>query len=289
MTIRITNKCNLYCTHCMQQSGPKENEFMSLETFENTLEFMNMTSTKVINISGGEATLHPQLIEFLKKALKYNKAVVLLSNGTFLIDNPELRHNIFCLMLKHKNLMLQITNVKNVYNTHITKTEFTNTLKPLVIYKKVKDRIVFENHFANGIVPIGRALDNVSKFTTEELRLDSKSPRCFNLYNTLQHFHGDLVKTISYVKDNSKTSLCIPLIKENGDVMFGEYGNICSVVWNVNNIRKEHPTVRLDCLEGPCGACYVSKDQERNSEIYLIGYEQKHRKIEQSYLFKKDR
>lgn len=288
MTIRITNKCNLYCTHCMQQSGPKENEFMSLRTFENTLEFMNMTSTKVINISGGEATLHPQLLDFLKMALKYNKAVVLLSNGTFLIDNPELRHNIFCLMLKHKNLMLQVTNVKNVYNMHISKTEFSNALKPLLIYKKIKDKIVFENHFANGIVPIGRALDNVSKFTTEELRLDSKSPRCFNLYNVLQHFHGDLVKTISYVKDNSKTSLCIPLIKENGDVMFGEYGNICSVVWNVNNIRKEHSTVRLDCLEGPCGACYVNKDQEKNVNQHLSVYTNKHNKIEKSYLYKKE-
>lgn len=286
MTIRITNKCNLYCTHCMQESGPKENEFMSLETFENTLEFINSTTTKVINISGGEATLHPQILDFLKLALKYNKAIVLLTNGTYLIDNPELRHNIFCLMVKHKNLMIQVTNVKNIYNMYITKTEFINALKPLLIYKKVKDRVAFVNQFENGIVPIGRALDNISKFTTEQLRTESKASRCFNLYNTLQVFHGDLIKTISYVKDNSKTSLCIPLIKENGDMIFGEYGNICSVVWNVNNIKRENPTILLDHLEGPCGACYVSKDQERNADIYLIGYGQKHNKIEQSYLYK---
>ena len=34
MTIRITNKCNQYCLHCMQESGPKETDMMSLETFK---------------------------------------------------------------------------------------------------------------------------------------------------------------------------------------------------------------------------------------------------------------
>lgn len=287
MTIRITNKCNQYCIHCMQESGPKENEFMTLETFENTLEFINSTSTKVINISGGEATLHPEILSFLKLAVKYNKAIILLTNGTYLIDNPKLRHEIFCLMVKHKNLMIQVTSVKNVYSMYITKTEFTNALKPLVIYKKVKDRIVFENHFANGIVPIGRALNNIDKFTNGEIRLDSKASRCFNLYNALQHFNGDLIKTISYIKTNSSTALCIPLIKENGDVMFGEYGNICSVVWNVNNEDK-NPKIMLSELDGPCGACYVNYNQEMNADNYLIGYQKKHAKIKESYLFKKE-
>ncbi len=287
MTIRITNKCNQYCTHCMQESGPKENEFMSLETFENTLEFINSTSTKVINISGGEATLHPEIISFLKLVVKYNKAVVLLTNGTYLIDNPKLRHEIFCLMAKHKNLFIQVTSVKNIYSMYITKTEFTNALKPLVIFKKIKDRITFENSIPNGIVPIGRALDNYEKFDVSLYRESSQAPRCFNLYNALSHLDGDLIKAISYVKTNSATSLCIPLIKENGDVMFGEYGNTCNVVYNVNNEDK-NPILNMRDILGPCGKCYINKTQELNVNNYLNCYPNKHNKLTESLLYKKD-
>lgn len=47
MTIRIINTCNQFCLHCMQQSGPNEKDIMSLETFQNTLEFIN---SKVLNL-----------------------------------------------------------------------------------------------------------------------------------------------------------------------------------------------------------------------------------------------
>ena len=286
MTIRITNQCNQYCLHCMQESGPKESEMMTLETFENTLEFINSTETKIINISGGEAVLHPNILEFLKLALKYNKKVVLLTNGTYLMENPELRHNIFVLMVKNKNLLIQVTSVKSIYSKPIGKKQFDDELKKLVIWKKVRDRVVFENTMPNGIVPIGRALENVDKFSKVDLRLESNAPRCFNLYNALDHFKGDLIKTISHVKTHSLTSLCIPLIKENGDVMFGEYGNTCNVVYNVNSTDK-NPILDLEKVLGPCGKCYVSKHQESNVNSYLGCYPNKHNKITESYYWKR--
>lgn len=286
MTVRITNKCNQFCLHCMQESGPKESEMMSLKTFENTLEFINSTATNLINISGGESTLHPEILEFLKMALKYNKKVVLLTNGDYLLNNPELRHNIFCLMLKHKNLLIQVTSIKNIYTNFTHEKDFVKVLKPLLIYKKIKDRVVFINTLENNIVPIGRGLTNIDKLSKTDLRLSSNAPRCFNLYNALYHFKGDLIKAISHVKTHSLTSLCIPLIKENGDVMFGEYGNTCNVVYNVNSEDK-NPILKLEDILGPCGKCYISKHQETNVNSYLGCYPNKHNKITESYYWKR--
>ena len=283
MTIRITNKCNQFCLHCMQESGPKESEMMSMETFKNTLEFINSTSTQVINISGGEAVLHPNILEFLTLALKYNKKVVLLTNGTYLIDNPELRHNIFVLMVKNKNLLIQVTSVKGIYSNPISKKKFEDELKKLVIFKKVKDRVVFENSIPSGIVPIGRALENYDKIKAP-FRESSVVSRCFNLYQSLMAFNGNLIEAISYVKIHSKTSFCIPLITENGDMMFGEHGNTCNVVWNVNSEDK-NPKIDLQKVLGPCGKCYINKTQEHYVETLLVGYDGKHNKIEESFLY----
>lgn len=286
MTIRITNECDQYCLHCMQESGPKELGNMTLDTFKNTLEFINRTKTKVINISGGEATLHPDILTFLKIALSYKKKVVLLTNGLTLMKNPRLRHDIFCLMLKDDNLLMQITSVRNVYSNYISKTKFQDEFKKLLIFKKIKNRVIIENTISNKIVPVGRALVNVDKFKEDDLRLTSISPRCFNLYNTLQHQIGDLIATINYVKENSTTSLCIPLITENGDILFGEHGNVCSKVWNVNNDNK-YPVLHFQNVNGPCGGCYINETQKQNCEKHLVMYNNMHNKIEKSYLYKK--
>lgn len=286
MTIRIANKCNQYCLHCMQESGPKETVMMPLETFKNTLDFINNTVTKIINISGGESTLHPEILTFLELACKTGKGIVLLTNGDYLINNPELRHNIFCLMVKYKNLFIQVTSIKNVYTNFTHENDFVKVLKPLLIYKKVRERVGFINKLENGIVPIGRALENINKLPVDSIR-DSQAPRCFNLYNVLQHFNGNLIGAINHTKMYSGTSLCIPLIVENGDMIFGEYGNICSVVWNVNNEDKD-PILKVSELQGPCGSCYVSKTQEKNVNQHLSVYTNKHNKIEKSYLYKKE-
>lgn len=285
MTIRIINKCTQFCLHCMQESGPKESDIMSVETFKNALEFMNQTTNKIINISGGEPTLHPNILEMLKIALSYNKKVVLLTNGDYLKESTALRHEIFCLILKHKNLYIQVTSVKNIYSNFTHEKEFNKILKPLLIWKKVKSNVVFINTLENGIVPIGRVLDNTDKINMDVLRTISTAPRCFNLYNALQHFNGDLISAISHVKDFSLTALCIPLIKENGDMMFGEYGNTCSVVWNVNNEDK-NPILDYENLDGPCGKCYKNKVQKNSVDSYLFMYSKRHSKITDSLYFK---
>ena len=85
MTLRITSTCDQYCSHCMQNSGPKRKEVMSLDTFKKSIDFIFETNTDTINISGGEPTLHPYLLDMLdytlKKEVNCGRLITLITNG----------------------------------------------------------------------------------------------------------------------------------------------------------------------------------------------------------------
>lgn len=146
MTLRIISTCQNSCLHCMEESSPSRMEKMSLDTFIKTLDFIDSTSTTTINISGGEPTLHPDILEFLHEACQRNKAIFLLSNGLFLRDNIELRNEIFKLMSRFGNLRLQVTSIKGLYNNFIHKNEIGPILNKLPIYKKIENKIVFVHY-----------------------------------------------------------------------------------------------------------------------------------------------
>lgn len=90
--IEINRNCNLACPICLK--GENVNESMSLQDFEGVIDnlFVTEGTVDVINISGGEPTLHPQFEEFLALACK--KGIVQISvstNGLELLTNSKLR------------------------------------------------------------------------------------------------------------------------------------------------------------------------------------------------------
>lgn len=286
MTLRIISTCQNSCLHCMEESSPSRMEKMSLDTFIKTLDFIDSTSTTTINISGGEPTLHPDILEFLHEACQRNKAIFLLSNGLFLRDNIELRNEIFKLMSRFGNLRLQVTSIKGLYNNFIHKNEIGPILNKLPIYKKIENKIVFVHKLEYGVLPVGNAkkhIEQINKFTFVDM--ERKAPKCFNSYQIMtSEFNGDkyINKTISILKENSKTSLCVPLVKENGDMVFGEY-ECCNVVWNIHN---KNMKLNVEDVQGPCGSCYTNKNQVFVVDTYLHTYKNKNNKIEESVYFK---
>lgn len=78
--IEITNSCNLNCSFCSKTN--REIKFMQKEEFEYILNEIK-EKTKVIYLHvKGEPLLHPNLIEFLNLAEKYNLQVHITTNGT---------------------------------------------------------------------------------------------------------------------------------------------------------------------------------------------------------------
>lgn len=78
--IEITNNCNLGCSFCSKVQKPRK--FMSIEEFESILiKIKDYTKYIYLHVKG-EPLLHPNIIEFLELADKYNLKVNLTTNGT---------------------------------------------------------------------------------------------------------------------------------------------------------------------------------------------------------------
>lgn len=67
LIIELTDNCNLRCPTCYAGSGPERMSHRSLEHIERMLDraVANEETPAVVQLSGGEPTLHPQLFEIL--------------------------------------------------------------------------------------------------------------------------------------------------------------------------------------------------------------------------------
>jgi uncharacterized radical SAM superfamily Fe-S cluster-containing enzyme len=89
--IEITNKCNLNCPSCYADSG--SGEFLPLSKINEMMDFLIESEggqAEILQISGGEPTLHPELFSILELARKKNiKYLMLNTNGMRIADDTE--------------------------------------------------------------------------------------------------------------------------------------------------------------------------------------------------------
>lgn len=97
--LEITDRCNLRCPVCFASSGenqagenqPDGRPFLPLEEIVRRLNWIHSRNADVVlQISGGEPTLYPELPELVAEASKLFPAVQLNSNGVLLAQKPEL-------------------------------------------------------------------------------------------------------------------------------------------------------------------------------------------------------
>jgi len=81
--IEVTNRCNLRCPLCYADAG--SGDFLTLEKIEKMMDFFQDSEggqAEILQISGGEPTIHPDILEILKLAKeKKFKYVMLNTNG----------------------------------------------------------------------------------------------------------------------------------------------------------------------------------------------------------------
>lgn len=88
--LEITSRCNLRCPVCFAASGGEE-AFPTLETLAAQLCWIRGQAGEVVlQLSGGEPTLHPRLAEIVAEAARLFPAVQLNTNGLRLAEEPEL-------------------------------------------------------------------------------------------------------------------------------------------------------------------------------------------------------
>jgi len=89
--IEVTDKCDLTCSNCYM--GPENSWFLPKERAEWMFDRMVEVegNPEIVQLTGGEPTLHPDLLEMAAAAVKRNiKYVLVNTNGNQLARDPDL-------------------------------------------------------------------------------------------------------------------------------------------------------------------------------------------------------
>ena len=234
MLIRLTNKCNMHCTHCLSDSHPNG------EDMTNTIWVKSIALSSVLEpvpflfISGGEPTDHPYFINFIRSLCEFQdpKTVLILSNGLFLKNKP------FSKILLDLGVNFQITNDKRFYPR----------IPPQIKHKN----IIYIDEI--GLVsPFGRAKNN------PDVVIDQKAPNCFNLRSAM-YSTGDIKQSISSLR--FRGYFCSPSINIDGNIVAGEAPE-CGIIGNVDGPLSD---INENLKNLKCDKCKQSKNL---SGVYL--------------------
>lgn len=129
--IEITNNCNLNCSFCSPVKKTKK--FMTISEFEHILKEVESKTDYIYLHVKGEPLLHPNLIDFLKLAEKYNLKVNLTTNGTLfpiLVDKLKV-----CKALHKINFSLHCEQDNPNYLNELFKSVEKLSEETIIIYR----------------------------------------------------------------------------------------------------------------------------------------------------------
>ncbi len=86
--IELTNRCNLKCAHCYNDSNNGICIDLPFDIIENMLLYAKECKLTSIALSGGEALLYPRILDVFEECKKLGLDVLLLTNGTY-FDNEN--------------------------------------------------------------------------------------------------------------------------------------------------------------------------------------------------------
>jgi hypothetical protein len=195
----------------------KTGSHMTGKVFKESFKRIKNFNSKILIISGGEPTEHPQFEEYMDFVLANSdfKYVIVTSNGMFLED-PKRRDNYL------SKYQFQITNDSRYYPIKIKEVKHKNILSWDIV--------------RNGIEICSRVIKN-------KIPVEFNKPKCFNIRSFAKKYGNmwHLIMSIEYVLGK----FCVPGIRPNGDIVLGEC-DLCKPVGTIydldenllDNIRK---------------------------------------------------
>lgn len=85
--IELTNRCNLKCAHCYNNSNEGVCIDLPLAQVIEMLRLIQKCNLTSVALSGGEALLYPYIDEVLEACKQFGLEIVLLTNGTYIRDD----------------------------------------------------------------------------------------------------------------------------------------------------------------------------------------------------------
>ena len=84
LQVNLGYLCNLSCTHCHVNAGPKRTELMSKDTIDDVLAYIDTHSIKTLDLTGGAPEMNPHFRELVIAAREKGATVIDRCNLTIL-------------------------------------------------------------------------------------------------------------------------------------------------------------------------------------------------------------
>jgi len=85
----ITKACNMRCIHCYENAGKKDKNELNADTVINGLNNMSKAGVTSIAFSGGEPSIHPHILDFIKYTENSGMCAAMATNGYTLADKNK--------------------------------------------------------------------------------------------------------------------------------------------------------------------------------------------------------
>ena len=236
MMIKITQKCSMGCSHCMNDAKPCGNH-MDFATFVSAINFQKKYGGPICFITGGEPMEHPNFFQFLGYAIEKlpNTAFCIATNGFYLQDEYVAKE---VYKLHDKHVLFQITTDSRYYPIQIDLT--------LPVFNAPNVEVITS---IPKIYPQGRAFDN-------NLEWEAKGSKCCNVRGIARQIQK---KTFTNLINAMLITnrICTPHIDINGNIKLGE-SDLCPAC---SNIYKEENEIMNDILNFNCHKCdFINKN-----------------------------
>jgi radical SAM/Cys-rich protein len=88
LQINVGKLCNLTCTHCHVNAGPKRKEIMTRETVDRIIEWLARTDIPTVDLTGGAPEMIPDFRYFIERvrALPSSRKIIDRCNLTILVE-----------------------------------------------------------------------------------------------------------------------------------------------------------------------------------------------------------
>lgn len=93
LQLNVGTRCNLSCRHCHVEAGNDRNELMSWDILRRCLEVTGENrEINTLDITGGAPEMNPLLKEFIRKAVKLGRRLIVRSNLVILTEDDYSGH-----------------------------------------------------------------------------------------------------------------------------------------------------------------------------------------------------
>lgn len=250
MLFLITERCSMNCPHCMIGARP-EGQYVSRANTIKTLQFADDAGVKMINVSGGEPTEHPDFWDIFTLILRRskNRLIMLATNGSWL-RRPRFVQKLAQLQ-KKQLFAIQVTAIEGLYqDVQETEALYMANRRKFAVPVELISQITCIDQLGRAN---GRDWSHLGASAVGGRLHKRQAPNCFNILSAARGC-ATFDQMIALL-EMGVANFCKPMVDWNGDIHIGECPT-CTTIGHVNDPFED--IMEIAQTAEPCGACGIS-------------------------------